>query len=181
MPDVLLGCLSALLTNVCNDKPAGEQSGGFRGRALLRHAVGCVAIVTASLDPALWAPTWQQVGRWSPGLTGHRPEQLTDSSALPAWSTPPRGADSKRHQVPGRGYVLCTVLGARRWAERCRCVSCMRRCMCCAVQASGSFWLSRLSRDREAGLRCGTLELLARLLAPGARATRAVVAQVRWQ
>jgi hypothetical protein len=45
-------------------------------------------------------------------------------------------------------------------------------------QLGGSFWLSRLSRDVEAGVRCGALALLAALVQPGAEATQHMVVQV---
>ncbi|WIA33762.1 hypothetical protein OEZ86_006876 [Tetradesmus obliquus] len=40
----------------------------------------------------------------------------------------------------------------------------------------GTFWLSRLCRDRESSIRCLALRLLGQLLAPGAAATQALIA-----
>lgn len=45
-------------------------------------------------------------------------------------------------------------------------------------QLSGSYWVSRLLRDRDAVLRALAAELLARLMQPGAEGTQAMVAQV---
>ncbi len=46
-------------------------------------------------------------------------------------------------------------------------------------QLSGSYWVSRLLRDRDAVLRALAAELLARLMQPGAEGSQAMVAQVR--
>jgi hypothetical protein len=46
------------------------------------------------------------------------------------------------------------------------------------AQLSGSFWLSRLLRDRDATLRVLAVQLLAVALQPGAAATQTLVAQV---
>ncbi|KAG2449121.1 hypothetical protein HYH02_005869 [Chlamydomonas schloesseri] len=47
----------------------------------------------------------------------------------------------------------------------------------CWQQMSGSFWVSRLLRDRDTVLRALAVEVLGRLLQPGADATQAMVAQ----
>jgi hypothetical protein len=46
-------------------------------------------------------------------------------------------------------------------------------------QVSGTFWLSRLMRDRDVTLRALAGDLLARLLEPGAGAAHAMVHEVR--
>ncbi|GLC57227.1 hypothetical protein PLESTB_001201500 [Pleodorina starrii] len=59
---------------------------------------------------------------------------------------------------------LTSLLPAREWTAAWQ-------------QLSGSFWVSRLLRDRDAVLRALAAEVLARLLQPGASATQAMVAQ----
>jgi len=46
-----------------------------------------------------------------------------------------------------------------------------------AVQVGGTFWLTRLSRDREASVRVAALGLLAHLASPRAPATRRMLLQ----
>lgn len=50
---------------------------------------------------------------------------------------------------------------------------------CCCVQSSGTFWLSRLLRDRDARVQAAALALLVRCSGPGATATQELILQVR--
>lgn len=50
---------------------------------------------------------------------------------------------------------------------------------CTVLQVSGTFWLSRLTRDRDTVLRALAVDILARLMQPGAPVAHAMVLQVR--
>lgn len=59
-------------------------------------------------------------------------------------------------------------------------------CVCCShaddtvgvsVQVGGTFWLTRLARDREAAVQAAALSLLAHLASPGAPLTRRMLLQ----
>lgn len=58
-----------------------------------------------------------------------------------------------------------------------RCRSHALRTVGAGSQMSGSFWVSRLLRDRDTVLRAQAVEVLGRLLQPGADTTQSLVAQ----
>ena len=156
MDQTLTACLSLILVHVCHAAHgkaphSSAQSGpletnnlsaggsrGYRDSGLLRAGLGCLLVLIGLLPPPRWAATWSEVSRSCP--VGSVTVACSQPRIMPRL---PSATSTQNH---------ASQLHAHTHPE----------------QVSGTFWLSRLTRDGDAVIRTQALSLLARLASPSA-------------